>query len=105
MVGAQCGLTPTQVLDMNLVTYSAAVEGYQEHLFDLRCIAVFQGYWAGYYGNSKHPKSLSTVLSSMMREHKKAKKAKNGNVSKPKVDVDVDAFLQKEQKLKARLKK
>ena len=90
---------------MNLPMYRSVVEGYQEHLFDLKCLAVYQGYWTGYYSNSKHPKNLSSVLSSLMREHYKAKKKAKGHISKPAVDVDVESFLVKERQLKSILNK
>lgn len=87
------------VLDMNLDTFRACAEGYQDHLFDLKCVAVFQGFWAGYYGNAKKPKSLSTVLSTLNREHLNAKKKQGGSaITKPSMEVDVDAFLELERK-------
>lgn len=91
---------------MDLPTFCAVIEGYQEHLFDLKCLSVYQGYWAGYYSNSRHPKPLSSVLSSLAREHKKAKKQNtNSKAKKPRPDVDVAKFLEREQKFKARLVK
>lgn len=88
---------------MRFSHYKAVLEGYQEHLFDLKCIAVYQGYWTGYYSNSKHPKPLSVIFSSLMREHKKAKKDRSNTTRKPSVgiDVDVESFLEKERKLKS----
>lgn len=104
-MGSRCGLTPDQVLDLNLDTLKAVIEGYQERLFDQRCIAVHQGYWAGYYMGSKHAKPLSTIIETMIRENNKAKaKRDNKNkVYKPIVEVDVEAFLEKERKLKGLL--
>lgn len=103
MVGSRCGLTPDQVLDMNMDTLQAVIEGYQDRLFDQRCMAVHQGYWAGYYIGSKHSKPVSYIIETMIRESVKAKRAKRGHISKPTVDmnVDVEAFLEKERRLKA----
>ena len=102
-VGAQCGLKPNEVLDMSLTTFCAVIDGYQEHLFDLKCISVYQGFWAGYYGNTKRPKPLSTVLSSLLKEHVKAKQARRGNKpEKPRPDVDVTAFLERERAFKSK---
>ena len=91
---------PDQVLDMILPTFRACIEGYQDHLFDLKCIAVYQGFWAGYYGNSKRPKPLTTVLNTLNKEHLKAKKKQqsSSSVSKPSAEVDVDKFLAMERK-------
>lgn len=100
MVGSQCGLTPDQVLDMNLDTLKAVIEGYQERLFDQRCMAVHQGYWAGYYMGAKRAKPLQSILEMLIREKAKAKHAKGSTVSKPNIDVDVEAFLEKERRLK-----
>ena len=97
----QCGLLPSQVLDMNLPMFQACVEGYQDHLFDLKCIAITQGFWAGYYGNSKRPKPLSSILTSLEREHQKSKKrrgTKKLDVTKPSMEVEVDTFLARERK-------
>lgn len=82
---------------MNIPMLKAFVEGYQERLFDMECLAVQQGYWAGYY-QSKKPKSVKVVLEKMDRDHKKIiKKAKNI----PKPEVDVDRFLKLEERRKA----
>lgn len=93
---------------MNLPMFNAFIEGYQDHLFDLKCIAIYQGFWAGYYGNSKKPKPLTTVLNTLNKEHLSAKKRrrKGSSVSKPYAEVDVDQFLTMERKrLKAKPKK
>lgn len=88
---------------MNLPTFCAVVDGYQEHLFDLKCISVYQGFWAGYYGNAKRPKPLGTVLNSLLKEHKKLKQKQSRNKpNKPRPEVDVEAFLERERKFKAR---
>lgn len=72
------------MLDMNLDMFKAYVEGYQEHLFDMQCLAVHQGYWAGYF-QSKKPKKPNQLLEQMIRDHTKEK---NANVPKPEVDID-----------------
>lgn len=76
------------------------IEGYQDHLFDLKCIAIYQGFWAGYYSNSKRPKPLTTILNTLNREHLNAKKkrSKSSSVAKPSAEVDVDSFLALERK-------
>ena len=82
---------------MNLPMLNAVIEGYQDHLFDLKCIAVYQGFWAGYYGNAKKPKPLSSVLSTLHKDHLKHKK-KKGTISKPREEVNVEQFLERERK-------
>lgn len=94
----QCGLLPDQVLNMDLVTLNACIEGYQDHMFDLKCIAVVQGFWAGYYSNTKKPKPVSKILDSMVEAHTKSKSARIA--SKHASDVDVEAFLRQEQLFK-----
>lgn len=89
---------PEQVLDLNIPMLQAFVEGYQERLFDEQCLAVHQGYWAGYY-QSKKPKAAETVISRMVTNHEKAKKnKKNTDLNVPKPEVDMERFLQLEQK-------
>lgn len=88
---------------MNMPMLQAYIEGYQERLFDRQCLAVHQGFWAGYY-QSKKPKSIKTVLTQLIRDHEKQKlKEKNIEVKKP--EVDVEAFLEQERRLKASLQK
>lgn len=86
-------------------TLMSYVEGYQEHLFDLRCVAVYQGFWAGYYSRSKKPKTLSSVLTSLLTEHSKATKGKKSKLKKSAADVDVEAFLSQERAFRAKLNK
>lgn len=88
---------------MSLPMVKACIEGYQEHLFDQQCLAVHQGYWAGYY-QSKKPKSANIILEKMLRDHEKHNKKQSGtSVSKP--EVDMDRFMQLEEKRKAYLKR
>ena len=102
VVGAQCSLTPHQVLDMSLPMFKAYVEGYQDHLFDLKCLAVYQGFWAGYYGNAKKPKPVASVLDALSREYQrlKQKQNKDAKVDKPNVDIEteVQKFLEMERR-------
>lgn len=85
---------------MNIPMVQAFIEGYQEHLFDNQCLAVQQGYWAGYY-QSKKPKSANSIIEKMIRDHDKAKKAKhNAGKNIPKPEVDMERFLRLEQKRK-----
>lgn len=100
MVGSRCGLTPDQVLDMNMDTLQAVIEGYQDRLFDQRCMTVHQGYWAGYYMGTRHAKPVSHIIETMIRANVKAKRSKHGSISKPSVDMDVEveAFLEMERR-------
>lgn len=100
----QCGLTPQQVLDINLLTFRACVDGYQEHMFDLKCIAVTQGFWAGYYSKAKRPKPLSTILQDLLKSHSRSKQSKEVRKPNVAVDVDVEAFLEQERRFKEKLK-
>lgn len=79
--------------------FQAYIEGYEDHLFDLKCIAVYTGYWAGYYGNSKRPKPLSKVLELLFGEHRKSKQKNQKPKERP--GVDVEEFLRKEERLRA----
>lgn len=86
---------------MNIPMLQACIEGYQEHLFDMQCIAVHQGYWAGYF-QSKKPKSANYILERLNREHKKERRKASGKkLTKP--EVDVEKFLQREERRMAYL--
>lgn len=84
---------------MNIDTLNAVIQGYQDRLFDQQCIAVHQGFWAGYYSiRTKRPKPVATILNTMFRNRMKAQN------KQPHADeVDVDAFLAMEAEFKRRL--
>ena len=87
---------PEQVLEMNIPMFRAFIDGYQEYLFDQQCLAVHNGYWAGYY-QSKKPKPANHIIEKMIQDHKKAAKVDPGkNIPKP--EVDLERFLRLEQK-------
>lgn len=86
---------PDQVLSMNMTQFRAVIRGYENHLFDLECLAVHAGYWAGYYSNAKRPKPLGTILKELCKKHNEKQPRETSNkVERP--DVDVDQFLQRE---------
>lgn len=102
MLGAQCGLKPDEVLDMNVDMFNAFVSGYTEHLHDLQVLSVYTGYWAGYYGGGvKRPKKLDYILSIMERSWNKSRK-KNSKDSKDIREPDVEGFLAMETSFKER---
>lgn len=90
----QIGLKPEEVLDMSLEVFRACSKGYADHLFDLEILSVQQGYWAGYYSNSKKPKSVKSVIDRMLRS-----RGKNSHAS----EVDVESFLERERRFTERL--
>lgn len=86
-------------------TLRAVIEGYQEHLFDLKCLSVYQGFWAGYFGNSKKPKSLNSILMKLVKEHQQQKKRQHSKKSVSKPAVDVDKFLARERRFNQALER
>lgn len=87
---------------MNIPMFQAYIDGYQEHLFDLQCLAVHQGYWAGYY-QSRKPKSANTVIERMIRDHKKETLRHGPKIEKPKPDVDLNRIMRLDAKRAAYL--
>lgn len=87
---------------MSMDVFQAYVQGYADRLFDQQTIAVQTGYWAAYYTNSKHPKSVNRIIEGLQKEHNKQKKRPKTHVERP--DVDVEAFLAQEEQFKRRLK-
>jgi hypothetical protein len=59
---------------------------------------VHAGYWAGYYSSTKKPKPLNAVLEQMSREFTKKQNTHTQSSATEKPDVDVDLFLQREQR-------
>lgn len=91
---------PDQVLSMNLSQFRAFAKGYENHLFDLECLMVHAGHWAGYYSNAKRPKPLGTILKELCEKHTKVQKPVSTNSEKP--EVDVDEYLRREQSFNRR---
>ena len=56
---------------MTLWQYNACLEGYYDHIVDLRTVAVEQGYYSAYYSNTKRPKPVNTVIENMRKQSKK----------------------------------
>lgn len=90
----QIGLKPEEVLDMSLEVFRACSEGYADHLTDLEILSVQQGYWVGYYSNSKRPKSVKSIIDRILRSREKGSHAS---------EVDVESFLERERRFTERL--
>lgn len=88
------GLTPDQVLDMNLDTFNAYVEGYGDRLFDLQLLSVHTGFWAGYYTGSKKPKSIKKIIELLVQ-----KKFNTSNPQQYADTIDVESFQNLERRL------
>jgi hypothetical protein len=86
---------------MSLDVLKAYVKGYGDRMLDNQIIALQSGYWSAYYVGAKHPKPVHKITEDLMRRHQ-AQDAKN--LSTPKPDVDVEAFLEMEAQFNARLK-
>lgn len=83
---------------MNIDTLNAVILGYQDRLFDQKCLAVHQGFWSGYYSiRTKRPKPVSVILDTLFRN-----KMRQQNKGKHADEVDVDAFLAMEADFKRR---
>lgn len=80
-------------------TFQAVIQGYEDRLFDYQCLAVHQGFWAGYYSiRTKRPKSIDAILKLLVR-----KKLKASGRQPHAEDVDVEAYLQLEEQFNRRL--
>lgn len=93
-LGFQCGYSPDEILDWNLDTFHAMVEGYTERQFALGVIAVQIGYWSGYYNSSGNKKSVEEIVQKMER-------ARSGKSTVP--GVDVEEFLRREREFGRRM--
>lgn len=80
---------------MNISMFQAYIDGYGDYLFDMKCLSVYQGYWAGYF-QSKKPKPVTYILNKLEQEHIQSKKPKGFKMPKP--EVNVDHFLELEEK-------
>ena len=87
---------------MQLDVFNAYVRGYSDRLLDQQILAMQTGHWAAYFVGSKHPKSTKELAEKMHKEHLKWD-AKRQNPSTPRPDVDVEAYLEKEARFKAKM--
>lgn len=78
---------------MTIDTFEAVKEGYMDHLFDMQMLCIQNGYWSGYYHNSKHPKPPNKVMEALARG-KETKKSRHVD------DVNVEHFLELERRRK-----
>lgn len=97
-IGAQCGYTPNEVLDMSLDMFRAVVDGYSDHIFDLQVVAVQQGYWSGYYNRAKKPKGIDAIVKKLFNSKEKGSSKSKRPKQKKADDVDVEAFLAMERR-------
>lgn len=74
-MGAKCGLTPNEVLDLEYWQFCACVEGYEQRLQDLLPLTVLTGYYTGYYTNTKRPKKPQAIIAKMSSSQEKTIKA------------------------------
>lgn len=86
---------------MSLDMLRAVISGYTDHIFDLEIVAVYQGYWSGYYNRAKKPKPTKSIIEKMFRT-----KERNSKTSKQQKaeEVDVETFLAREQKRLSQMK-
>lgn len=83
---------------MSLDVFKAVIRGYSDHLFDLQIMAVYQGYWSGYYTRSKKPKNLDNVLKKLFKaKTKKTQKKPQNNSPQHDIDDEIETFLQRER--------
>lgn len=86
---------------MSLDMLRAVIQGYTDHIFDLEVVAVYQGYWSGYYNRAKKPKPTKTIIEKMFRtKERNDQKSKQTQVE----EVDVETFLAREQKRLSQMK-
>ena len=87
---------------MSLDVFTAYTKGYSDQLLDQQIIAMQTGHWAAYFVGSKHSKSPNELAKNMQKAHAK-QDANTKNPSAPRPDVDVEGFLEKEAKFKAKM--
>lgn len=59
-------------MDLTLWEYNAVLVGYQNHILDLKVIAVEQGYYAALYSNSKRAKP-ATAIATLQKERQSSR--------------------------------
>lgn len=65
-------MLPNDLLDLNLGQVQAVLCGYSDRFTDQICVAVWSGYYAAYYGNSKHAKKPSEVVKKIQSMNSKS---------------------------------
>jgi len=88
-LGAQAGLLPDALLNLNLGQVQAVINGYSDRIVDETCQCVWNGYYAAYFF-SKHPKKPTEIIKQLLQENSKGD-SYGGN---SKADVDMEAELE-----------
>lgn len=79
---------------MSLDVFMACVQGYSDRLIDQQQLAVYTGFWSGYYASpGKRKKPLKSVIEMIdkTRQQEKVKKAP---------ELDIETFLKREERRK-----
>lgn len=74
---------------MTLDTFNACIEGYEDRLFDMQLTSVHTGFWSGYYTKGKHPRSMKSIITALIRARKKSPQQHAD-------EVDVEEFQRRE---------
>lgn len=87
---------------MSLDMFQAVVQGYSDSLLDQQIIALQTGYWAAYYVGVKHPKPVDKLAEDMVAKHNQKQQGAL-KASTPRPEVDVESFLAREERFRAKL--
>ena len=66
-------------------------------MFSMQLYSVYNGYWSAYFTNSKHPKSVDSIIKKMSKEYSSQEKVKKVTAAEP----DVATFIELDKKLAA----
>lgn len=99
---AEVGLSPSELLDMELWQVYSYMKGYKRRMLQLSSHALYSGYWSAYYSSSKRSRSPKFMLEKMQQQLERDEKGTD--LQGP----DVETFMRREnariQRMKARAK-
>ena len=86
---------PNDLLDLNLGQVQAVIDGYSDRTTDQVNVAVWSGYYSGYYTRSKHPKKPTDIIKKLIDLTSKRKK-KSDQAASVDINEEIEKFAARE---------
>ena len=86
---------PDDLLSLNLGQVQAVIDGYSDRTTDQVNVAVWSGYYSGYYTRGKHPKSPTDIIKNLLKLASKHK-TKTPKTAPVDINDEIAKFAERE---------
>lgn len=87
---------PKELLELNLGQVQAVISGYSDRIMDWNSLAVWCGYYAAYYSNSKHAKKPTDIIQRNWNEYSKGDSSRGNTTQEVDMDAELELFAQRD---------